>query len=261
MNFAILGERVKDLRISANLKQSDLSREIFRKTGITLSESTISDIENIDEKNKMPGIDKVVAIANFFDVSVDYLIGKNECKELSNEAIHQATGLSEKSILALREYKRFNNSGSLTVEDAKETAIFYKHLTNKSTDECSNEDNIEQWEEDAYEDTIGQWMDIFSKIYQQYQNVIDFINAVISLDFLLVEKDDFVGLRDLSQAYAICLKRYKAYKLDNSHARLDLNEDFNIALFIFQKKCTDFIMRQCNLAVKEEHFGNSTKTR
>lgn len=249
MNFAILGERVKDLRISANLKQSDLSREIFRKTGITLSESTISDIENIDEKNKMPGIDKVVAIANFFDVSVDYLIGKNECKELSNEAIHQATGLSEKSILALREYKRFNNSGPLTVEDAKETAIFYKHLTNKSTDECSNEDTIEQW------------MDIFSKIYQQYQNVIDFINAIISLDFLLVEKDDFVGLRDLSQAYAICLKRYKAYKLDNSHARLDLNEDFNIALFIFQKKCTDFIMRQCNLSVKEEHFGNSTKTR
>ncbi|SKC56993.1 helix-turn-helix domain-containing protein [Maledivibacter halophilus] len=64
----IFSERVKTLRISHNLTQDKLAKSV----GFS-SSSTIGDIER---GRRTTPIDKIVALADFFDVSIDYLIGR-----------------------------------------------------------------------------------------------------------------------------------------------------------------------------------------
>lgn len=64
MNY--FGNRLKILRLKHNLSQLQLARELH------VSQSTISSWENgLSE----PNIFKLVSVARFFKVSVDYLIG------------------------------------------------------------------------------------------------------------------------------------------------------------------------------------------
>jgi transcriptional regulator with XRE-family HTH domain len=70
----ILGERVKKLRIKKNLKQSELG-EI-----VGLSDNAISDIER---GYRLTAIDKLGALADYFDVSVDYLMGRTDNPEIN----------------------------------------------------------------------------------------------------------------------------------------------------------------------------------
>ena len=63
------GKRLKELREEKELSQQQLALEIH------YSQSTISDWENdrID-----PTATTVVAVADYFDVSTDYLLGRKE---------------------------------------------------------------------------------------------------------------------------------------------------------------------------------------
>ena len=63
MNFAT---RLKELRRSKKITQLTLALEL--KT----NQNTISRYENGERE---PGINEIVAIANYFNVSVDYLLG------------------------------------------------------------------------------------------------------------------------------------------------------------------------------------------
>ena len=50
----------------------------------------------------LPDIEKLQKIANFYNVTVSYLLGDSDCKEAKNEDIHLAIGLTEESIERLR---------------------------------------------------------------------------------------------------------------------------------------------------------------
>lgn len=63
-------ERVKMLRTSRNLSQIELAKAV----GFSYS-SAIGDIER---GRRTTPIDKIVAIADYFEVSVDYLIGRTD---------------------------------------------------------------------------------------------------------------------------------------------------------------------------------------
>lgn len=65
----IFAERVKTLRMKKNIKQSDLGRIIG------LSDKAISDIER---GYRLTTMEKLDALADFFDVSVDYLMGRTD---------------------------------------------------------------------------------------------------------------------------------------------------------------------------------------
>lgn len=65
----IFAERVKALRKEKNIKQSELG-EI-----IGLSDNAISDIER---GYRLTTMEKLDALANYFDVSVDYLMGRTD---------------------------------------------------------------------------------------------------------------------------------------------------------------------------------------
>lgn len=61
--------RLKELRINHNLKQ----KELGQITGI--SEAAISRFE---AGNRTPSMDVALALADYFDVSLDYLVGRSD---------------------------------------------------------------------------------------------------------------------------------------------------------------------------------------
>lgn len=65
----IFRERLKKLRISKGLNQNELAQIL------NVAKQTVSNWEN---GNRMPDSEMLVKIADFFDVSVDYLLGRTD---------------------------------------------------------------------------------------------------------------------------------------------------------------------------------------
>ena len=74
----MFGQRILDLRQAARLSQRELSEALH------IGQTTISEWER---GNKMPGVDTLVQIADYFRVSTDYLLGRTEIR---NEHIIKA---------------------------------------------------------------------------------------------------------------------------------------------------------------------------
>ena len=62
-------DRLKELRIERNVSQADLGKIV------NMSKMAVSHWEN---GHSEPSIAQLIAISSFFDVSVDYLIGKSD---------------------------------------------------------------------------------------------------------------------------------------------------------------------------------------
>lgn len=65
------GERFKMLRLEKGLKQQELADDLNKIYGYTYSKSSISQYEN--DKRK-PEINPLIDFADYFDVSIDYLL-------------------------------------------------------------------------------------------------------------------------------------------------------------------------------------------
>lgn len=78
-------------------------KEFAEKVGV--SPSTVSDWIGTNKKaatEREPGMYAIQKIAECFGVSVDYLLGGNECKSPSDEEIHKLIGLSDEAISKLK---------------------------------------------------------------------------------------------------------------------------------------------------------------
>lgn len=62
-------ERLKDLRTEKELSQAELSKKLNGKI-------TKSAISRWELKKRVPNLDAVIMLADFFDVSIDYLAGR-----------------------------------------------------------------------------------------------------------------------------------------------------------------------------------------
>ena len=69
--FPSFSERLKELRISKGLTMEQLGKEI---------ESTRGTIGNFE--NKKPSLDMLIKIADYFGVSIDYLVGRTDDPKL-----------------------------------------------------------------------------------------------------------------------------------------------------------------------------------
>lgn len=109
-NRQLVAERLEDLRKPGGktISLRQLSKEIEKKTGVSISTTQLSKYENSDESNIM-SVENMMAIADYYDVSYDYILGYSDTKKRENIDIHQQTGLSEKAIERLRS---FNNRNS-----------------------------------------------------------------------------------------------------------------------------------------------------
>ena len=110
-----LGEKIKNLREERDLKQKDLA-EI-----LNISVSNISKYESSD---MVPSLEVFKKIAEYFDVSADYLIGLTARKK-SND------------------FDRFNELlRGLPEEDIDILEIFIKYLWFKNLQKWENEDDF-----------------------------------------------------------------------------------------------------------------------
>ena len=73
-NKNIFSERVKKLRIDNNLSQPEFGK------AIGLSKQAINDKEHGRSKTTL---DKAVIIADYFNVSIDYLVGRTDNPEVN----------------------------------------------------------------------------------------------------------------------------------------------------------------------------------
>lgn len=69
-----LQERLKSLRTARNLRQKDVASS----TGISPRM-----YQYYEMGTKEPTMSKLIALADFFDVSVDYLVGRTDRKEVN----------------------------------------------------------------------------------------------------------------------------------------------------------------------------------
>lgn len=76
-----LGERIKELRIKKELSQTELA------TFLNIARSTLSQYES---NQRTPSDEIKLKLAEYFDVSVDFLLGKTNNKE-STIALHSDT--------------------------------------------------------------------------------------------------------------------------------------------------------------------------
>lgn len=86
------GDRIKKLREEQSVSQIDLAKALF------ISQSSISEYES---GNQQPPISMLIQLADFFDVNIDYLLGRTDIKISINKL----------------EQKLTTNSGSVSIND------------------------------------------------------------------------------------------------------------------------------------------------
>lgn len=69
INFDLFSSRLKSLRLSKGLTLQQLGESIG---------STKATMGNLENSNKQPSLLMIVALADYFDVSLDYLVGRSD---------------------------------------------------------------------------------------------------------------------------------------------------------------------------------------
>lgn len=91
----ILSERLKQLRLERDLIQDDIAK--------TLS-STRSTVGNWETGRADPDLETLVKIAELFDVSLDYLLGKSDVRKVNYVIDDFLIDLPEKSRQSAKDY-------------------------------------------------------------------------------------------------------------------------------------------------------------
>lgn len=111
-NPDVLSERLEGLRIDrkdGKLSYSQLSQEIFNKTGISISHSQLNKYERFTNSETM-SVNNLLALAEFYDVSIEYIIGYSETKsnDVTDKYTSEKFGLTDKSMSRLKALKEHN---------------------------------------------------------------------------------------------------------------------------------------------------------
>lgn len=100
----VLATRIYDLRTGDNKEgkiytQRELCEAIKEKIGVKFSFSKLSRLEKGDDK-QMPSINTLLAISEFFDVSLEYLVGLSEIaeKNINYKEVNKMFGLSQRAM-------------------------------------------------------------------------------------------------------------------------------------------------------------------
>ena len=130
----MIGERLKQLRIKKGLKQQELA-DMFG-----LSSGTISFYESEQRK---PDIDFIVAVAKYFDVSTDYLLGLTNAIDKENIDISKVTGLNDFSLTILEQSLKETNNAAAEVIDTVICGGDFLRLVNLINDKNEKKPTID----------------------------------------------------------------------------------------------------------------------
>ena len=97
IDYAALGQKIKEIRLANGLTQSDLADMIFCNT---------SHISNIENNHTKVSLNSLLAIANSLNTSIDYLLSEqieNTSSALDTECLRRFKNMKpDKKRLALR---------------------------------------------------------------------------------------------------------------------------------------------------------------
>ena len=115
MDWKITAQRLKELREENKLSYERLSQQLTEKyPHFSLSDQSLLKYEVTEDKHKYSGAaasmkaENLWYFADFYDVSVDYLLGRSDCRKINCEEVLEKTGLSEKAIIQLCDRKAAN---------------------------------------------------------------------------------------------------------------------------------------------------------
>lgn len=113
-------ELLKQLRTTKGLSYERLASLIEEKENVPISRGALQYYEITDEDHERykttqgMSIEYLVALADFYGVSVDYLLGRTPCKEANNKEINKRISLSDSAIrnleLLVKKDKRQNKN-------------------------------------------------------------------------------------------------------------------------------------------------------
>ena len=94
-----LSEKLEDLRKEKKYTLKTLSKQIEEKTGVYISHSQLGKYENTEIAERI-NINNLLAMAYFYDVSLEYLLGKTNSKSKSytDQMTAKKFGLTDKSM-------------------------------------------------------------------------------------------------------------------------------------------------------------------
>lgn len=92
------GDRIKKLREEQSVSQIDLAKALF------ISQSSISEYES---GNQQPPISMLIQLADFFDVNIDYLLGRTDIKISINRLEQKLTTRS--GSVSINDFLRLKN--------------------------------------------------------------------------------------------------------------------------------------------------------
>lgn len=119
-NFII---RFYEQLANKNLLKKDITKNVNKETdkykllpnGYKLPTSSLTEYTNIDSSKSLrkPSIDVLIAISNSLNVSIDYLLGIEECENHENTDIHKVIGLDDNAINVLKNNKALQKQANV----------------------------------------------------------------------------------------------------------------------------------------------------
>ncbi|HCL4549696.1 XRE family transcriptional regulator [Clostridium botulinum] len=129
-----IGERIKELREEKGINQLELSKILNVHKG---------SVSNWENNKRTPDADMLTKIADFFNCSVDYLLGNTDIKNKLNmsKLFSGAGGLKLDSFKELIQENESNNNTlfSFMLEDKlKEAGLYNENMSNEEKDNLAN---------------------------------------------------------------------------------------------------------------------------
>ena len=104
----VMGKRLKELREERGLSHDKLIKQLNERYGVSVSRDSVMAYEISDEKrskaSKLPNMgmraETLYCLADFYGVSLDYLLGKTDIKSFDTDlkSVCEYTGLSEQAV-------------------------------------------------------------------------------------------------------------------------------------------------------------------
>ena len=191
-----MGEKLKDLRIEKRLT----TKQVSQMTGI--SEAVYNGLENDSERDT--GYSRIIALAKFYDVPTDYLLGFTESRITKNIELKQLH-LSDKAIEILMSGKQNNHLISDLIEHKE-----FSNLIN----------SIDVYVRQLAAPHIGTVNNMLTIAQRGIENYYsdnkpkpdDFDSAMNYLNETVVNEDDFLRFRISERFNQILRDVYELYK-------------------------------------------------
>ena len=104
-NIFPVKNRLKELRNEKKLTQTEL-QQTLENMGCSL---TLRTLRNYEKGGVIPS-DVLICLSDLFECSIDYLLGRSDCRTVNNALIRQETGLSDDAINKLHLLRDWRNN-------------------------------------------------------------------------------------------------------------------------------------------------------